>query len=192
MNRHFLRHLQQPRSAELFQHPCRKSTDISAWSITRAGAKAGGREYPGFLLARFKVKLKVLLSPSPQCSLCTDPPSSQEKSEKGPLLRFFLRGEGFVHRLPQCSVVSLTASRQTGLKFNHRPSRKVIFYLQPSECRVILTVRTFQCISNLIISADVRRLLAPELRISELEKPRAVFSKALSLNITTPYNFLIS
>ena len=96
----------------------------------------GGGGYPGFLLARFKVKLKVLLSPSPQCSLCTDPPlphSSQEKSEKGPLVRFFLRGEGFVHRLPQCSVVSLTVSRQTGLKFNHRPSRKVIFYLQPSE-----------------------------------------------------------
>ena len=61
------------------------------------------------------------------------PPSSQEKAEKGLLVRFFLRGEGFVHRLPQCSVVSLTVSRQTGLKFNHRPSRKVIFYLQPSE-----------------------------------------------------------
>ena len=89
--------------------------------------------YPGFLLARAKVKLKVLLSPSPQCSLCTDPPSSQEKSEKGPLLQFFLRGEGFVHKLPQCSVVRLTVSRQTGLKFNHRPSRKVIFHLQPSE-----------------------------------------------------------
>ena len=27
----------------------------------------------------------------------------------------------------------LTVSRQTGLKFNYRPSRKVIFYLQPSE-----------------------------------------------------------
>ena len=141
MNRHFLRHLQQPCSAELFQHPCRKSTDISAWSITLAGAKAGGGGYPGFLLARFKVKLKVLLSPSPQCSLSGAPEpvyrppplSSQEKSEKGPLVRFFLRGEGFVHRLPQCSVVRLTVSRQTGLKFNHRPSRKVIFYLQPSE-----------------------------------------------------------
>ena len=95
--------------------------------------RGGGRGYPGFLLARFKAKLKVLLSPSPQCSLCTDPPSSQEKSEKGPLIRFFLTGEGFVRRLPQCSVVRLTVSRQTGLKFNHRPSRKVIFYLQPSE-----------------------------------------------------------
>ena len=103
----------------------------------------GGGGYPGFLLARFKVKLKVLLSPSPQCSLSgapepvyrppPPPPSSQEKSEKGLLVRFFLRGEGFVHRLPQCSFVSLTVSRQTGLKFNHRPSRKVIFYLQPSE-----------------------------------------------------------
>ena len=139
------------------------------------------------------LELKVLLSPSPQCSLCTDPPppSSQEKSEKGPRLRFFLRGKGFVHRLPQCSVVRLTVSRQTGLKFNHRPSRKVITYNR-QKCRVILTVKTFQCIANLIISADLRRLLAPELRISELEKPRAVFSKTLSLNITIPYNFLIS
>ena len=178
MNRHFLRHLQQPCSAELFQHPCRKSTDISAWSITRAGAKAGGGGGGG----RFE---------GTPHSNTTPPPSSQEKSEKGPRLRFFLRGKGFVHRLPQCSVVRLTVSRQTDLKFNHRPSRKVITYNR-QKCRVILTVKTFQCIANLIISADLRRLLAPELRISELEKPRAVFSKTLSLNITIPYNFLIS
>ena len=98
--------------------------------------RPGGGD-PRFLLARAKVKLKVLLSPSPQCSLCKDPPPPPPllsgQSETGPLLRFFLRGEGFVHRLPQCSVVRLTVSRQTGLKFNHRPSRKVIFYLQPSE-----------------------------------------------------------
>ena len=43
-------------------------------------------------------------------SLCTDPPSPQEKSEKGSLLKFFLRGEGSVHRLIEIHQSLITVS----------------------------------------------------------------------------------
>ena len=46
----------------------------------------------------------------PKSSLCTDPPSSQEKSEKGPLLKFFLRGGGSVHRLIEIHQSLITVS----------------------------------------------------------------------------------
>ena len=44
-------------------------------------------------------------------SLCTDPPPSpQEKSEKGSLLKFFLRGGGSVHRLIEIHQSQITVS----------------------------------------------------------------------------------
>ena len=57
--------------------------------------------------------------------------------------------------------------------------------------RVILTVKTFQGISDLTISADLPGLLAPEESL-HLKKTRAMLSKTLSLNITRPYSFAIS
>ena len=51
-----------------------------------------------------------------------------------------------------------------------------------------ITVKKFQGIPNLTISADIHGHLAPE----ESEKPVPMFSKTLSLDITRPYNLLIS
>ena len=40
----------------------------------------------------------LTVHPSLACVQTPLPPSPQENSDKGPLLRFFLRGEGYVHR----------------------------------------------------------------------------------------------
>ena len=60
--------------------------------------------------------------------------------------------------------MGLTVSCQTALNLNLRPSKKVIFYRQLSKMQsnTVLTVKTFQGISNLTLSADLHRLLAPE------------------------------
>ena len=49
-----------------------------------------------------------------------------------------------------------------GLKFNRQPSKNVICYRQSPKRRLILTVKKFEGISNLFISADLHGILAPE------------------------------
>ena len=49
-----------------------------------------------------------------------------------------------------------------GLIFNRRPSKRLFFTVNRQKCTVILTVKAFQGIANLTISADIHGLLAPE------------------------------
>ena len=49
-----------------------------------------------------------------------------------------------------------------GLKFNRRPTKKVIFTVNRQKCRLIITINKFPDISNLTISADLHGPLAPE------------------------------
>ena len=50
-----------------------------------------------------------------------------------------------------------------GFMVNHQPSKKVVLYGQfLQKCRLTLTVKKFQGISNLTISADLHGILAPK------------------------------
>ena len=50
-----------------------------------------------------------------------------------------------------------------GFIVNRQPSKKVIFYGQlRQKCMLTLTVKKFQSISNLTISADLHGILAPK------------------------------
>ena len=60
-------------------------------------------------------------------------PPLRKNRRRGPFSDFSWGERGLFTGYHSRSVVRLTVSRQTGLKFNHRPSRKVIFYLQPPE-----------------------------------------------------------
>ena len=73
-----------------------------------------------------------------------------------------------------------------------RVRKKVIFTLNRQKCRLILTVKKFQGISNLSISADLPELLAPKEFRNLKSHAAPTFSKTLPLEITRPYNLLIS
>ena len=73
-----------------------------------------------------------------------------------------------------------------------RVRKRVIFTLNRQKCRLMLTVKKFQDISNLIISADLPELLSPK-EFQNLKSHAApMFSKTLPLDITRPHNLLIS
>ena len=55
--------------------------------------------------------------------------------------------------------MGLTVSREKGLKFNRQPSKKVIFYRQPTKMQCNMKC---QNVSDLAISDDLHGLLAPE------------------------------
>ena len=61
---------------------------------------------------------------------------------------------------------------------NRRPPKKRFFYIIIIFF-LTLTVKKFQGISNLTISADLHRILAPKLRFSKLEKTIPMFLKTV-------------
>ena len=90
--------------------------------------------------------------------------------------------------LLQEGVNGVNRQPSNGLKFNRQPSKKDIFTVKRLKCAVILTAKAFKGISNLTIWTS--RTLG-SWKISSLDKPGAMFSKTISLNITRPYNLLI-
>ena len=75
---------------------------------------------------------------------------------------------------------------------SERVRKEVIFTVNRQKCRLILTVKKFRGISSLTISADLPELLAPKEFQNWKNHAAPVFSKTLPLDITRPYNLLIS
>ena len=103
----------------------------------------------------------------------------------------FLQKKGVSSQTVYGSLNGVNRRPLNGVKFNRQPSKKVVFSVNCQKLRVILTVKTFQGISNPAISADLHGLLALEESVN-LKTHRAMFSKTLSLNSTRPYNFVLS
>ena len=66
-----------------------------------------------------------------------------------------------------------------------RVLKEVIFTVNRKKCRLILTVKKFQGISNLTISADYPELLAPKEFQNWKNNAAPMFSKTLPPDITT-------
>ena len=87
--------------------------------------------------------------------------------------------------------MGLTISRANGLEINRLPSKNVFFFtVNCHKGRLILTVRKFQGILNLTISADIHRLLVPEESLN-WKKQFPCSQKPLCLDIRRPYNLLL-
>ena len=86
--------------------------------------------------------------------------------------------------------MGLAVSRQTAYKLTVNRQKK-FFTVNRQECRLKLTVRKFQDISNLTISADLHGIVAPKESV-KWKNQFPCSQKTLFLDITRPYNLLIS
>ena len=85
------------------------------------------------------------------------------------------------NNLPGMKVsMGFIVSRQTALRFT----------VNRQQCRLRLTVKTFQGVSNLTISADLDGIPAPKEFLNW--ENQFSWSKILFLDSTIPYNLLIS
>ena len=87
--------------------------------------------------------------------------------------------------------MGLTISRANGLEINRQPSKNVFFFtVNCQKGRLILTVRKFQGILTLTISADIHRLLVSEESLN-WKNQFPCSQKPLFLDIRRPYNLLL-
>ena len=85
----------------------------------------------------------------------------------------------------------LTVSRQTALNLSVTVKKTFFFFtVNRQKCRLILTVKKFQVIANLTISADFQGILAPQESLkwkNQFPCPEKTLLKTLKLAFTYKY-----